>query len=78
MSPEGCMRAGILPGCPGQDRRNREAAVRFEQRTFRPEDNMLEERQLTLEFRYKVTTVEVSFASPQRLDNLNNPHSMHS
>ncbi|KER23137.1 hypothetical protein T265_08908 [Opisthorchis viverrini] len=35
MPPEGCMRAGILPGCPNLDRGSREAEVGFEPRTFR-------------------------------------------
>ncbi|KAG5446483.1 hypothetical protein CSKR_114056 [Clonorchis sinensis] len=35
MSPEGSTRAGILPGCPGLDRRSREAEVGFEPRTVR-------------------------------------------
>ncbi|KER32055.1 hypothetical protein T265_01832 [Opisthorchis viverrini] len=32
--PEGCTRAGILPGCPSLDRGSREAGVGFEPRTF--------------------------------------------
>ncbi|KAG5446923.1 hypothetical protein CSKR_113874 [Clonorchis sinensis] len=35
MLPEGCTRAGILPGCPSLDRGNREAEVGFEPRTCR-------------------------------------------
>ncbi|KER26350.1 hypothetical protein T265_06395 [Opisthorchis viverrini] len=35
MLPEGCTRAGILPGCPSLDRGSREAEVGFEPRTFR-------------------------------------------
>ncbi|KER27693.1 hypothetical protein T265_05321 [Opisthorchis viverrini] len=33
--PEGCKRAGILPGFPGLGRKSREAEVRFEPRIFR-------------------------------------------
>ncbi|KER27564.1 hypothetical protein T265_05383 [Opisthorchis viverrini] len=35
MPPEGCTRAGILPGCPNLDRGSREAEVGFEPRTLR-------------------------------------------
>ncbi|KER30899.1 hypothetical protein T265_02715 [Opisthorchis viverrini] len=35
MPPEGCTRAGILPGYPSLDRGSREAEVGFEPRTFR-------------------------------------------
>ncbi|KER20449.1 hypothetical protein T265_11011 [Opisthorchis viverrini] len=35
MPPEGCTRAGILPGCPSLDRGSREAEVGFEPQTFR-------------------------------------------
>ncbi|KAG5455056.1 hypothetical protein CSKR_109927 [Clonorchis sinensis] len=35
MPPEGCTRAGILPGCPSLDRGSRDAEVGFEPRTFR-------------------------------------------
>ncbi|KER30320.1 hypothetical protein T265_03265 [Opisthorchis viverrini] len=35
MPPEGCTRAGILPGCPSLDNGSREAEAEFEPRTFR-------------------------------------------
>ncbi|KER22520.1 hypothetical protein T265_14830, partial [Opisthorchis viverrini] len=35
MPPEGCTRAGILPGCPSLDNGSREAEVGLEPRTFR-------------------------------------------
>ncbi|KAG5446642.1 hypothetical protein CSKR_108301, partial [Clonorchis sinensis] len=35
MPPEGSTSAGILPGCPGLDRRSRDAEIGFESQTFR-------------------------------------------
>ncbi|KAG5448289.1 hypothetical protein CSKR_110460 [Clonorchis sinensis] len=39
MPPEGCTRAGILPGCPSLDRGSGDAEFGFEPRTFRSGDS---------------------------------------
>ncbi|KAG5454893.1 AAA ATPase midasin [Clonorchis sinensis] len=44
MPPEGCMRAGILPGCPSLDGGSREAEVGFETRTSERVDREIELR----------------------------------
>ncbi|KER25608.1 hypothetical protein T265_14176, partial [Opisthorchis viverrini] len=41
MPPEGCTRAGILPGCQSLDRGSREAALGFELRTYGPSDPIM-------------------------------------